>query len=209
MSEQTNATETPTVFTREDGTSYTTEAFSLKKTKEVADRFRGDNNVSIPLPVAVKGDIDATLKNLRAFVNPEADFAEVLVAKFVGQGLRLDTQKAVKDFLAPGNEATKEATTDEALASAQQIADEFRLGTPRQRGTGGAKGKVAAAEAKVAKTANTAVGMYRALPAALRAQYRDALLETGSITQEQLDEVDNEEQGGGTSLGGNKQGRRG
>lgn len=194
MSENTNASENaPVVSVREDGTQFITEPFKLAKTKEIADRFRGDHTINIPLPVAVKGNIEQTLANLRAFVSPEADLSEVLVAKFNGQGLRLDLQKAAKEFLAPGSETTKEMSVEEALAGAQQAVNDERLGAPRQRGTGGSKGKVAAAEAKVAKTANTAVEMYRALPAALRAQYRDALLETGSITQEQLDEVDQAE----------------
>ena len=193
MSENTNASETPAVFTREDGTQYTSEAFKLAKTKEIADRFRGDHTINIPLPVAVKGNIEATLRNLQAFVSPEADFAEVLVSKFNGQGLRLDLQKSAKEYLAPGSETTKEMSLEEALAGAQQAVNDERLGAPRQRGTGGSKGKVAQAEAKTAKVSNTAIEMYRALPLALRAQYRDALLETGSITQEQLDEVDSSE----------------
>jgi hypothetical protein len=192
MSEQNNAAETAAIFTREDGTTYTVEKFSLAKTKEIADRFRGDRSINIPLPVAVPGNIEATLANLRTFVSTEADFAEVLVAKFNGQGLRLDTQKEVKEFLAPGNEDLKEVTVEEALASAQETADSFRLGAPRKKGTGGSKGKVAAAEAKTAKVANTAIEMYRALPAAMREQYRSALVETGAVTQEELDAVDQE-----------------
>jgi hypothetical protein len=205
MANQDNGAQTPSVFTREDGSQYTTEPFKLAKTKEIGDRYRGDHVINIPLPVAVRGDIDATLRNLRAFVDPEADFAEVLVAKFTGQGLRLDTQKAVKDFLAPratddtetvevNGEAVlvKDAPVEVVLAAAQKVADEERLGAPRKRGTAGAKGKVAQAEAKAAKAINTAVQMYRDLPAAMRANYRQALIDTGSVTSEELDAVDQE-----------------
>lgn len=214
MSENTNATagstETISIFTREDGTQFTTEPFSLAKTKEIADRFRGERTINVPLPVVAKGadgksDLDGTLRNLRAFVAEGADFAEVLVAKFVGQGIRLDIQKEVKEFLAPrdsedketidlGGEAVlvKDAPTEDVLAHAQVVANEAKVGAPRKRGTGAGKGKVAAAEAKTAKTANVAVEMYRALPAALRAAYRDQLLGTGALTVEQLDAVDAE-----------------
>jgi hypothetical protein len=202
MANQDNGAQTPSVFTREDGSQYTTEPFKLAKTKEIGDRYRGDHTINIPLPVAVKGDLDATLRNLRAFVSPEADFAEVLVAKFTGQGLRLDTQKAVKDFLSPGGEETvevegeqvllRDAPVEVVLAAAQKVADEERLGAPRKRGTGAAKGKVAQAEAKAAKAINTAVQMYRDLPAAMRQNYRQALIDTGSVTAEELDAVDQE-----------------
>lgn len=202
---QTNETSTETaVLRREDGTTYTVEPFKLSKTKEIADRYRGDHTVNIPLPVAVPGDLDATLANLRAFVSPEADFAEVLVAKFNGQGLRLDLQKSVKEFLAPrGTDDTetievdgeqvlvREAPVEAVLAHAQQVANDERLGAPRKRGTAKAGGKVAQAEAKAAKAVSTAVEMYRALPAELRAQYREALLATGNVTEEELDSIDN------------------
>lgn len=197
MSETTHAMEqgtqiTATVLNREDGTQYTTEPFKLSKTKEIADRFRGEHTINIPLPVAVKGDIAATLRNLQAFVSPEADFAEVLVAKFNGQGLRLDLQKAAKEFLAPGAEETKELEVAEAIAVAQQAVNDERLGAPRKRGTGAAKGKVAQAEAKAAKVASTAVQMYRDLPQAMRQTYRQALIDTGQVTVEELDAVDAE-----------------
>lgn len=222
MSEATNQTETQAVFTREDGTQYIVEPFKLSKTKEVADRFRGDHVVNIPLPVAVKGTTVAqflanpqnpenhdtlisTLCNLAAFVSPEADLGEVLVAKFTGQGLRLDTQKVVKDFLAPrttddtetvevnGEQVlVKDAPVEVVLAAAQKVADEERLGAPRKRGAGKGAGKVAQAEAKAAKAINTAVQMYRDLPEAMRANYRQALIDTGSVTSEELDAVDQE-----------------
>lgn len=208
MANQDNATETQSVFTREDGTTYVTEPFKLAKTKEIADRFRGDHTVNIPLPVAVKGDVDATLRNLRAFVSPEADFAEVLVAKFNGQGLRLDLQKSVKEFLAGLNDkapwralAEGEASTEEILAAAQQEVNNERLGAVRKRGTSGGAGKVAQAEAKAAKTINTAVQMYRDLPAAIRANYRQALIDTGSLTVEELDAVDAELASGQNEVG--------
>lgn len=183
---------TVAVFTREGGTQYSVEPFKLAKTKEIGDRFRGDHTINIPLPVAVKGNLEQTLANLRAFVSPEADFAEVLVAKFNGQGLRLDLQKTAKEYLAPGSETTKEMSVEEALAGAQEAVDAERLGAPRQRGTGGSKGKVAQAEAKAAKTANTAVEMYRALVPAQRSIYGPQLVSIGAFTQEQLDEIDAE-----------------
>lgn len=204
MAENNTTTET-TVFTREDGSQYELVPFSLKSTKEIADRFRGENVVQIPLPVAVKGDLEKTLQNLRAFVAEDADFAEVLAGKVTGQGLRLDIQKEVKDFL--GARPTDDTETIEVdgeqvlirtapveavLAAAQQVAMDYRLGTPRKKGTGGAKGKVAQAEAKAAKVANTAVEMYKQLPAEIRAQYRDSLIATGSVTAEELDAVDAE-----------------
>jgi hypothetical protein len=234
---QTNetATETVAVFTREDGTMYTEAPFSLKVTKEVADRFRGDHTVSIPLPVAAPDALTAgqfladgvlsdgltqTLLNLAAFVAPEANFAEVLVGKFNGQGIRLDIQKEVKDFLAPrptddtetveenGEQVlTRNASVETMLAAAQQVARDFRLGTPRKKGTGAAKGKVAAAEAKAAKAIGTAVSMYAALPVELRAMYREQLIATGSVTAEELDAVDASDAGVG-SAGGNEQRKR-
>lgn len=207
------------VFTREDGTMYTEAPFSLKSTKEVADRFRGDHTILIPLPVAVKGDINRTLANLSAFIAEGADLSEVLVGKFNGQGIRLDIQKEVKDFLAPrptddeetveedGEQVlTRNARVETMLAAAQQVARDFRLGTPRKKGTGGAKGKVAAAEAKAAKAVGTAVSMYAALSPELRAMYREQLLATGSVTAEELDAVDNapQDESGVGSAGGNK-----
>jgi hypothetical protein len=214
MSDQNQQAET-TILSREDGTQYTVEAFSLAKTKEIADRFRGEHKVNIPLPVAVRGDIEATLRNIQAFVSPEADFSEVLVAKFIGQGLRLDTQKEVKDLLSPANLDTehdgqkmRDLPLEDALGLAQRVADESRVGAPRKKGTGKAGGKVAAAEAKVAKTANTALEMYKALPSAMRAQYRDALLSTGAVSAEDLDQIDSLEEGG-LIAGGNQSERRG
>jgi hypothetical protein len=198
-------TEEQQVFTREDGTQYTVEPFNLGKTKEIADRFRNEAfNVNIPLPVVGETD-EATLANLRAFVHPEATFRAVLVGKFNGQGIRLDIQKVVKEFLAPRDAEDKttvevdgeqvpirDAPVEEVLVAAQGVADGFRLGMPRAKGTGGSKGKVAAAEAKVAKTANLALDMYRRLPVEMRAEYRDGLIETGQVTAEQLDEIDAE-----------------
>lgn len=194
------------VFTREDGTMYTVAPFSLKATKEVADRFRGDFTILIPLPVAVKGNIEQTLANLAAFVAEGADLSEVLVGKFNGQGIRLDIQKEVKDFLAArptddqetieedGEQVlTRNARVETMLAAAQQVARDFRLGAPRKKGTGGAKGKVAAAEAKAAKAVGTAVSMYAALSPELRTMYREQLLATGSVTAEELDAVDSGE----------------
>jgi hypothetical protein len=193
MSEQNNTVEsTETILTREDGTQYTLVPFPLSKTKEIADRFRGEHTINIALPVAVKGDLDATLRNLQAFVSPEADFGEVLVAKFNGQGLRLDAQKEVKELLAPGNEELKEATLEDALGTAQQVADNFRLGAPRKKGTGKQSGKVAQAEAKAARAVGTAVSMYRDLPLALRETYRAQLIEMGAASAEELDAVDAE-----------------
>lgn len=199
MANQDNGAETQAIYTREDGTQYTTEPFKLSKTKEVADRFRGDHIIQIPLPVAVKGDLDATLRNLRAFVSPEADFAEVLVAKFTGQGLRLDLQKTAKDFLSFADGADwkslpeeVQADTQLVIAEAQRTVEAERLGAPRKRSSGSGTGKVAAAEAKAAKAINTAVQMYRDLPAAMRQNYRQALIDTGSVTSEELDQVDAE-----------------
>lgn len=221
---ETSATETIAVFTREDGTQYTEVPFTLKSTKEVADRFRGDHTILIPLPVAVAGNLEGTLANLRAFVAEGADFAEVLVGKFTGQGIRLDIQKEVKDFLAPrptddaetidvdGEQVlTREAPVPAMLAAAQQVARDFRLGTPRKKGAGGAaKGKVAAAEAKAAKAVGTAVSMYAALSPELRAMYRDQLLATGSVTAEELDAVDSAApaDGGGLVTGSNERKNR-
>lgn len=194
MTETTNGTE-QTVLSREDGTQYTIAPFKLNSTKEIADRFRGEHTIQIQLPVAVPGDLDATLRNLRAFVSPEADFGEVLVAKFNGQGLRLDAQKEVKELLAPGNEELKDVELGDALAKAQEAADSFRLGAPRQRkGTGKQSGKVAQAEAKAARAVSTAVQMYRDLAPPMRQTYRPQLIEMGVATAEELDAVDQEEQ---------------
>lgn len=211
MSEQNETTNETTTLTREDGTTYVLAPFSLEKTKEVADRFRGAHTINIPLPVAVPGDLEATLANLRAFVDPSADFGEVLVAKFVGQGLRLDTQKQVKDFLAPGDNSERPEDVGEAIAAAQARADSFRLGAPRTRSASGEKkGKVAAAEAKVAKVSTSAIEMYKALPRELREVYRPQLISAGSFTEEQLDEAEREadEAGGIPVTGGNRKGRR-
>lgn len=218
---QANETSTETIFTREDGTQYTLEPFKLSKTKEIADRYRGDHTVNIPLPVAVKGDIDATLKNFAAFVAEGADLSEVLVGKVNGQGIRLDIQKEVKDFLAPrgtddgetievdGEQVlVREAPVEAVLAHAQTVAMDFRLGAPRKRGSGAAKGKVAQAEAKAAKAVSTAVEMYKALPAELRAQYREALLATGNVTAEELDAVDNPQEGAGDEAPARGRGKR-
>ena len=196
------------VFTREDGTQYEQVAFSLKSTKEIADRFRGDHTILISLPVEVKGDTEATLRNLRAFVHPEADLSEVLVAKFVGQGLRLDAQKAVKEFLAPFSGTGEDTRTIEVdgqqvrvadasvqsmLDAAQAIASTFRLGSPRQRSvTGGAKAKLEQAKATAKQAVNTAVSMYRQLSPAMREQFRDQLLATGQVTAEELQAVEEE-----------------
>lgn len=221
MSETNNTPETTEqkILVREDGTQYTVEPFSLAKTKEVADRFRGVHTIQIPLPVAVKGDLEQTLRNLRAFVAEGADFAEVLVAKFNGQGLRLDLQKTAKDFLAPrgtddtetieveGEQVlTRDAPVEAMLAQAQMVVDAERLGAPRKRGTGAAKGKVAQAEAKAAKTASTAVQMYRDLPKEMRQNYRQALIDTGNVTEAELDAVDQELAGQEPTSG---KGRRG
>jgi hypothetical protein len=197
MSDQTNE---QTTLIREDGTQYVVEPFKLSKTKEIADRFRGEHIINIALPVAVPGDLDATIRNLRAFVSPEADFGEVLVAKFNGQGLRLDAQKEVKEFLSPENLDTEEEgvklrdiDVPDMLGRAQLIADGFKLGAPRTRKGGGkTSGKVAQAEAKAAKVASTAVSMYRELPLALRQTYRGQLIEMGAATEAELDAVDQE-----------------
>jgi hypothetical protein len=195
MSDQnTTAESTQTILVREDGSQYTVEPYPLSKTKEIADRFRGEHTINISLPVAVKGDLDATLRNLRAFVSPEADFSEVLIAKFNGQGLRLDAQKEVKELLAQGNEELKDTSVEEALGKAQEAADGFRLGAPRRKGTGKQSGKVAQAEAKAARAVGTAVSMYRDLPLALRETYRAQLIEMGAASAEELDQVDAEQQ---------------
>lgn len=182
--------------------------FKLNKTKEIADRFRGDHEVRYTLPVAVAGtsvadaieafgrgevpdNILGTLVAVAGRFAPEADFAEVLVGKLSGQGLNLDVQKAIKSYLAPDGPA-KELSVEEALEGARKVAEEFRAGAPRAKGTGGSGGKVAKAEAKAAAAANTALDMYRALPAALRAEYRERLVSMGIATVEELDAVDAE-----------------
>lgn len=167
------------------------DVFKLNKTKEIADRFRGDHEIRYMVPVAVPGDVDATLANIRAFVAPDADFATVLVQKFNGQGFVLDVQKRIKDALAPGAVAD-DVSVEEALRQAGEAARGFRLGVKRERtaGTGKATGKLAQAEAKLAQVSNTTLELYRAMKPAQRAQMREMILASGAVTAEQLDAVD-------------------
>lgn len=173
-----------TVLSRPDGTQYTEETFSLAKTNEIQARFRGDHQLRYHLPVAVAGNIEATLANLRAFVSPEADFATVLVDKFTGQGLRLDVQKRGKDLLG------KQAKDDTTLEGVQQEMLAFRLGQPRPKSERKAReGKVAAAEARTAQVANTALEMFRKLTPRQQKEFAPGLVATGAVTQEQVDEI--------------------
>jgi hypothetical protein len=184
MSDQTNTPDAaePTAIVRPDGTSYTEEKFSLAKTSEIADRFKGEHTISYHLPVAVPNDVEATLANIRAFVSPEADFATVLVEKFNGQGLRLDVQKRIKDLL------SVKAGDSASLESAQEAALAFRLGQPRaRRESAKREGRVAQAEAKVKATVSTALEMFKALPRAQQKVFGPQLVATGGISQEELD----------------------
>lgn len=180
--------------------------FKLNKTKEIADRFRGDHEVRYTLPRAEPGltvadalremhggnvpdNVRWTLVNIAERFAPEADFALVLVAKINGQGLNLDIQKSIKDYLSDTNEAHKEQTVEEALATAAEAAANFRAGTPRAKGEG-KSGKVAKLEAEKAAAVNTALDMYRNLTPELRAQYRPMLISGGMATEEELNTID-------------------
>lgn len=177
--------------------------FKLNKTNEINVRFKGDHELRYTLPTPVPGatvqqvldgelpeNVVETLRSIAARFAPEADFATVLVAKVNGQGLNLDVQKAAKDFLAPGNEASKDLAVDEALAGATQAMAEYRAGAPRARSASAPAGKVAKAEAKAAAATSTALDMYRALTPEMRAQYRGQLIALGAATAEELDAVD-------------------
>jgi hypothetical protein len=179
-------TQEPTALVRPNGTSYTEETFSLAKTNEIADRFRGDHTIRYHLPVAVPGDLEATLANLREFVDPAADFASVLVAKFNGQGHRLDVQKAIKTSLSP-----EKASDETTLEQAQEAALSFKQGAVKPKSERKAReGKVAQAEAKASQATNTAVQMYADLSRAARKQYRAMLLNLGTVTEAELDAID-------------------
>lgn len=170
------------------------DAFKLNKTKEIADRFRGDHEIRYMVPVAVPGDVDATLANIRAFVAPDADFATVLVQKFNGQGFILDVQKRIKDALAPGA-VEDTVSVEEALAAAGEAARSFKLGVKRERTGGGkASGKVAQAEAKAASAINLLLAQYKMMKPAQRAQMRQMIIDSGAATAEQLDNVDQDTQ---------------
>lgn len=183
-----------------------TATFKLDKTKEIANRFRGDYEVHYTLPAATPGvtvtefldnggtisdNVVQTLRSIAERFAPEADFATVLVAKVIGQGLNLDIQKSIKDYLSDTNTAHKELSVEEALAAATAAAAEWRAGTPRAKGEG-RSGKVAAAEARASTAINTALDMYRNLDGALRAQYRPMLINGGMATAEELDRVEAE-----------------
>lgn len=202
------------VFTDDRG-QYTVGTFKLNKTNEILDRFRGDHTITYRLP-APGETVEQTLANIRAVVAEDADFSQVLVGKFNGQGLNLDVQKRVKDYLGAGNiETTKGMSVEEALAGAQKVADEFRLTNVRTRAAAKATtGKIATAVA--AAKAQTAIGAYRLLPLDLRAQYRERLLALGGITAEEMDAADAEDRAsaeapeapeGGHSAGSNRRGR--
>lgn len=179
--------------------------FKTKKGTEFPERFAGAE-IKYTTPDAVEGvstadlvtalqtgaplpeNVRQTLLNLASRINPEADFAAVLVATFNGQGLNLSVQKRIKDELA--DEKHKDAETGAVLGAAGTVAEAFRLGMPRAKGTGGTSGKVAKAEAKAEAAVNTALDMYRKLSPALRKQFRPQLLALGNVTEEQLDDVD-------------------
>jgi hypothetical protein len=183
--------------------------FKLNETKEIAGRFRGDYEVRFTLPTASPGltvaqtlevlghgefpvafeSVRQTLLSVAERFAPDADFAEVLIAKINGQGLRLDVQKTIKDYLSDTNAAHKELTLEEALAAATQVAADYRAGTPRAKGEGKSS-KVAKAEARASAAVNTALDMYKNLDGALRAQYRPMLISGGMATAEELDEID-------------------
>lgn len=180
MSEQ-NENQGPAVITRDDGTQYTEHQFKLDA-NEIASRFRGAGEITYHLPVAVPGNVEATLANLRAFVSPDADFATVLADKFNGQGLRLDVQKRAKDLLG------KNAKEDASIAGTQEAVLAFRLGQPRAKGERKAReGRVAQAEARTAQVANTALAMFQKLSRAHQREFGPNLVATGAISQEALD----------------------
>ena len=195
----------PIVTGNDDGTELGGErVFKLNKTKEIANRFRGDHEIRYVLPVAVPGQTVAdllangpaanvvqTLLNIAERFDPSADFATVLVGKVNGQGLNLDIQKQIKDYLADTNEATKELSVEGALTEARRLATEAKIGAPRTKGTG-TTSKVAKAEARASAAVNTALDMYRNLTPELRATYRPMLLSGNMATEEELDAIEAE-----------------
>ena len=212
MSEQNTTAVENAVLTDERG-QYTVGRYSLKNTKQVMDRFKGDHVFTYRVP-AIGEDLEQTLRNIRAVVAEDADFNAVLIGKFNGQGWHLDVQKKIQDFLGQGNvEALKDVSTEDALRMAQEMADAHRLTNVRTRSASPKQaGKVAQAEAKAAKAQQTAIGAYRLLPLDLRAQYRERLLALGGITAEEMDAADAEDRAsaeaeGGHTAGGNKRSR--
>jgi hypothetical protein len=153
--------------------------YDLSKTKEVPERFR---------TAEVKFNLPSTVEEIRALVHEEANFDEVLVGYFNGQGYRLGVQKRIKDLLASKDWEGLDA--EEGIRKAVEQATTEKLGAPRQRAAGGTKGKVAKAEAAAEQARTSALEMYKAMPQALRKKFRQQLLDAGTLTAEQLDEAD-------------------
>ena len=198
-------TETQTETTEAPATPGVVEFKLGKAKKEVAEQFHA-GTISYRVPVAVEGNLDATLESLRGFVAPEADFGTVLVSMFNGSGYNLFVQKKIKDALGPDVEGASleavQATVDGVL----------RVGAPRAKGAPREGGKVAKAEAKATAALNTAAQMYGALSPDQRPLFRDQILALGGVTEEQLDEAASAADAeGGLATGGNRgnQTRRG
>lgn len=133
-------------------------------------------------PEAVAGNVDQTLENLQAVCDPSADFAEILAAKFNGQGFNLDWQKELKGYLGATEKVEgsdveqsvhRDKTPEEVYADAVAHMADWKVGTPTRRaGGGGAKGKVAKAEARAEKAENMASQLYRTMNKTQRKQAR-------------------------------------
>lgn len=154
--------------------------YTLKKGTEFPERFAG---------LEARYNLPETLDEIRALVAEGVNADGVIVAGFNGQGYNLSVQKRIKEILA--SEAVKEMTPAEAVAYAAENATAMRLGAPRVV-SGTKKERVEKAEAKATAAVGLAAEMYRRLPKNLRRQMREQILAGGILTEQQLDEIDNE-----------------
>jgi hypothetical protein len=166
--------------------------------KEYPARFAG-MEFTYTAPVAVEGNVEQTLDNLRAVCDPAADFASILAGKFNGQGYHLDWQKELKGFLGRttkddnGAETSVHAdrTPEEVRALAEEHMRTFRIGTPRPKGEG-KQSKVAKLEAERDELRSEALDMYRSMNRSQRAKFRAGLIEKGRATAAELDAIEAE-----------------
>lgn len=153
--------------------------YELKEGTEFPHRFAG---------LVATYNVPSTLDEIRALIDDSVEDPDsVIVAGFNGQGYALSVQKRIKTILA--SDEVAEMTPEEAVAHAVQKASSEKIGAPRTRASG-PRGKVAKAEAERDAAKTVARDMYARLSASQKKQFRPMLIEQGTFTEEELDEID-------------------